>query len=99
LECPEVVCHDLAYGDYSGAAAMFWGVLGLRGFRRRIWPVGTLVILVMALLIQAVRAWLKVKDGNEAFKLVAAILTLLCAFGVGQLVNFLKEDQRDEFKK
>lgn len=74
----------------------FGGVLGLRGFRRRIWPIGALIVLDVVLLIQAGRAWLEIKAGNDAFKPVALILTLLVAFGIGQLVNFLQERRREK---
>jgi hypothetical protein len=85
----------LITGIAGGLASVLWGVLGLRGFRRRIWPISTLIVGDIALLIQAVRAWLEIKSGNDAFKPVAMILTLLLAFGIGQLVNFLQERRRE----
>lgn len=100
-----VLAHQLAPGfGYAamttgiagGVAAGFWGVAGLRGFRRRLWPIGTLVVLDVVLLIQVGRAWLEIKGGNDAFKPVALILTLLMAIGVGQLVNFVQGRSREE---
>jgi hypothetical protein len=86
----------LIAGIAGGLASVFWGVLGLRGFRRRIWPVSTLIVVDILVLIQAVRAWLEIKGGNDAFKPVAMILTLLLAFGIGQMVNFLQEGRREK---
>ena len=84
----------LITGIVGGVAAVVWGVLGLRGFRRRIWPISTLVIVVLLLLIQAVRGWLEVKAGNDAFQPVALILTLLMVFGIGQVVKFVRGNNR-----
>ncbi len=95
-----VLAHRLApdFGDATliagiagGALAVFWGVLGLRGFRRRIWPIATLTILNLVLLAQAVRAWMTVKGGTDALKPVALILTMMLAFGIVQLLNFMRE--------
>jgi hypothetical protein len=86
----------LMTGIAGGVLAAFWGVLGLRGFRRRIWPVGTLIVLDMVLLVQAIKAWLAIKNGTEALKPVALILTLLLTFGIGQLVNFLQGRSREK---
>ena len=93
---PDAGCAVLITGIAGGVAAVLWGVLGLCGFRRRIWPIGTLVVVNIALLIETVRAWLEVKGGNDAFKVVAAILTLLLAFGVGQLVNLERGRRREK---
>jgi hypothetical protein len=83
-------------GIAGGLASVLWGVLGLRGFQRRIWPISTLIVLVILLLIQTVGAWLKIKNGNDAVKPVAMILTLLLAFGIGQLLNFWQERSREK---
>ena len=100
-----VIAHRLApdfgnailiTGIAGGLASVLWGVLGLRGFRRRGWPISTLIVLVILLLIQTVGAWLKIKNENGAVKPVAMILTLLLAFGIGQLVNFLQECRREK---
>lgn len=69
-------------------------MLGLRGLRRRIWPIAMLIVLDIVLLVQAMNAWLAIKNGAEALKPVAIILTVLLVFGVGQLVNFLQENRR-----
>lgn len=92
---PDVGYSLLITGIAGGFAAMLWGVLGLRGFRRRIWPISTLMIVDLVLLVEAVSAWLEVKEGQDAFKLVAAILTLLLVLGIGQLVNFAQARSRD----
>ena len=86
----------LITGIAGGLASVFWGVLGLRGFRWRIWPISTLILVDILLLIQAVIAWLEIKSGNDAFKPVAMTLTLLLAFGIGQLVNFLQGRSREK---
>jgi hypothetical protein len=93
---PDAGYSVLIAGIVGGVAAVFWGVLGLRGFRRRIWPISTLMIVDLVLLVQAVRAWLAVNEGQDAFKLVAAILTLLLVLGIGQLVNFMQGRNRDK---
>jgi hypothetical protein len=89
----------LITGIAGGSASVFWGVLGLRGFRRRIWPISTLLVVAVVLLMQAVRAWLQIKDGNETYKLVAVSLTLLFVFDIGQLVNFLQERNRGKHSR
>lgn len=88
---PEFGYAILITGIAGGVLAAFWGVLGLWRFRRRIWPIGTLIVLDIVLLVQAVNAWLAIKEGNAALKPVALILTLLLAFGIGQLVNLVHE--------
>ena len=93
---PDAGYAVLITGIAGGVAAVLWGVLGLCGFRRRIWPVGTLMVVDIVLLIETVRAWVEVKGGNGAFKLVAAILTLLLAFGIGQLVNLERGRRREK---
>jgi len=91
---PDFGTATMITGIAGGVLAAFWGVLGLRGFRQRIWPIGTLVVLDIVLLVQAITAWLAIKGGTEAVKPVALILTLLLAFGIGQLVNFLQGSNR-----
>jgi hypothetical protein len=93
---PDYGSGALMTGIAGGVLAAFWGVLGLRGFRRRIWPIGTLIVLDIALLVQAVNAWLAIKAGTAALKPAAIILTLLLAFGLGQLVNFLQWRSREK---
>ncbi|MBE0541838.1 MAG: hypothetical protein IH623_10670 [Verrucomicrobia bacterium] len=93
---PDFGYATLITGIAGGSASVFWGVLGLRGFRRRIWPISTLLVVAVLLLMQAVRAWLQIKRGDETFKPVAVILTVLLAFGIGQLVNLAKATDRAE---
>lgn len=93
---PDLGFATLITGVTGGVLAVFWGVLGLRGYRRRIWPIGTLIVLDIVLLVQAIKAWLAIKNGTEALKPVALILTLLLAFGIGQLVNFLQGRSREK---
>ena len=93
---PDAGYWVLITGIAGGVAAVFWGVLGLRGFRRRICPISTLMVVDIVLLIQTVSAWLQVKGGKGVFKPVAGILTLLLGFGIGQLVNFMQEHKHGE---
>lgn len=93
---PDSGYATLITGITGGVLVVFWGVLGLRGFHRRIWPIGTLIVLDMVLLVQAITAWLAIKNGTEALKPVALILTLLLAFGIGQLVNLLQGRSREK---
>ena len=86
----------LITGVTGGMAAVILGLLGLRGFRRRIWPIGTLIALDLALLIQSVNCWLAVIAGNEAFKNVAWIVTLLLGIGVVQLLNFVQAKNHEK---
>ena len=91
-----LVAHRIA-PDFAGATLtlviagglfiMFWGVLGLRGFRRRAWPIGTVLIVAVLLLVQAVKAWFAMQAGVVGLKPVAAILFLLLVLAIGQLVN------------
>ncbi len=83
-------------GIAGGVGVAFWGVLGLRGFRRRIWPIGTLVVLDIVLLVQSVIVWMAIKSGRVELKPVVLIPPLLLAFGIGQLVNFLQAGRRKE---
>ncbi len=91
---PDFGYATMITGIAGGVLVAFWGVLGLRGFRRRIWPIGTLVGLDILLLVQSITVWLAIKGGIVALKPVALIPTLLLAFGIGQLLNFLQECRR-----
>jgi len=91
---PDFGYATLITGIAGGVLVVFWGVLGLRGFRRRIWPIGTLVVLDIMLLVQSVIVWRAIKGGVVVLKPVALISTLLLAFGIGQLLNFLQECRR-----
>jgi len=93
---PGVEHAVLISGVGGGAAAMFWGVLGLRGFRRRIWPISTLIVLDLVLLVGAGGAWLQMKNGNEGLKKLAVILTVLLVLGMGQLAGYLREGKNNQ---
>ncbi len=84
---PESGGVTLIIGITGGAASVTCGVLRLRRLCRRIWPIGTLAAVVVALSVQVIRAWLKVNAGTNELKPVAVILTVLLVFGIGQLVN------------
>jgi hypothetical protein len=91
---PEFGYSTLITGGAGGGIAVILGVLRLRGWRHQIWPIVTLILLDIALLFQAVKAWLAIKAGATLLKPVAIILTVLLVFGVGQLVNFIQENRR-----
>lgn len=77
----------LTTGMVGGAASITCGVLGLRGLRRRVSPVVTLLVVVISLSVQVIQAWLEIQAGTIALKPVAAILTVLWVCGIGQLVH------------
>lgn len=94
---PDFAYATLITGIVGGGLSGLCGLLGLRRRQRRIWPVGILVVLIAALLVQSIKAWLGViKAGTDALKPVAMILTALLVLGTGQLANFLKADRGDE---
>lgn len=76
-----------------GVLIMLLSVLGLRGFRRRSWPIVTLIVAAGLLLVLAARAWFAVKSGVDGMKPVAAILSLLLLFAVMQLVTFARPER------
>lgn len=100
-----VVAHRLApdWGDtvlitgIAGSAfALLWGALGLFGRCRHRWPIGTLIVLDAALLIQGVRVWREVIAGADALRPVGLILTVLLGAGICELANFLRAGTAEE---
>lgn len=73
-----------------------WGVLGLRGFQRRIWPIATLIGVDLGLLVQVVKIWLAIKAGGESLQPTAMILTVLLVCGIAQLINFVRVGRRGQ---
>jgi hypothetical protein len=73
-----------------GVLIMLTGVLGLRGFRRRSWPIGTITVAAGLHLVQAARAWFAVKSGVDGMKPVAVIFSLLLFFAIMQLVTLAR---------
>lgn len=93
---PDAGSVTLIIAIAGGCTSVIWGIIGLRGFRRRLWPIGTLIVVVVVLLIQAVRLWLEVRAGNDVFKFMAASVTMLLGLGIGQLVNFVQAHRQKE---
>jgi hypothetical protein len=96
---PELGWATLVTGTVGGVVIGLNGVIGwcgLRTPRRRVWTVITLSVVSIALLVQAVRAWLAVRAGVAAVKPVAVILTVLLVFGIGQLFNHVNASQGEE---
>jgi len=77
-----------------GALIMLMGVLGLLGFRRRAWPIVTLIMAAGLLLVQAAKAWFAVKSGVDGMKPAAVILSLLLFFAFMQLVTFARPERQ-----
>lgn len=99
-----VLAHWLApeYGPTTlilcvagGVLAGVWGVLGLRGFRRRGGSIGTLIVVDLVLAVQMTRTWLAVDVGIEALMPVAILLTVLLVCGITILVNFVRASWRE----
>lgn len=86
----------LITGLAGGVLAVFWGVLGLRGFRRRIWPIATLIGVDIGLLVQAVKVWLAIKGGIESLQPAAMILTVLLVCGIAELISFVRAGWRGQ---
>jgi hypothetical protein len=76
----------------GGLVIVFLAVLGLRGYRRRSWPIVTLIVVAALLVVQAARAWLAVKLGVDGTKPVAAILSLLLFFAIMEVVQIAKAE-------
>lgn len=93
---PDFGYATLVTGIVGGGLATFWGALGMRGIRRRRWPIGTLIAVDIALLVQACRAWLGVKEGTEILKRAALILTVLLACGIVELINYVRASRREQ---
>jgi len=93
---PDLVHTTLITGVAGGVLTSLWGVLGLRGFRRRVLPTVTLGVLAVVLLAQTVNAWSAMKTGVPAAKPVAVILTVLAVFAIGQLVNLVQAGRRPQ---
>lgn len=88
---PEFAGPLLVIGIGGGVLTAGWGVLGLRGICRRVWPIMTLTLIGLLLLVQAVKAWLALKDGAEGLKPVAVIISLLAFLAFGELLNLIQE--------
>jgi len=86
----------LITGLAGGILAVLCGVLGLRGSRRRIWPIATLIGVDIGLLVQAVNIWLAIKGGAESLQPTAMILTVLLVCGIAQLINFVRVGGRGQ---
>lgn len=95
---PDFAGTTLTIGVAGGVFTMLWGVLGLRGFRQRAWPIVTLTIVAVLLLVQAVKAWLALRAGGEALKPVAVILSVLVMFAIGQLMNLAQSGRNLRIK-
>lgn len=96
---PEFGTATLVIGLAGGVLIGLFGVLGLRRLRtprRRAGPVAMLSVVSIALMVQAIRAWLAVRAGVEAVKPVAVILTVLLVFGIGLLFNHVNTSQGEE---
>jgi hypothetical protein len=93
---PDAGYATLVTGTTGGLMAVFLGVLGLRGFRHRLWAIRMLAVLDIMLLVQTISAWLGAIGGGEAPRKVALILTLLLGIGIVQLVNFVQAKDRKE---
>lgn len=74
----------------GGLMIMLLGVLGLRGWHRRNWPILTVILIAGLLVVQAVRAWLAVKSDVTGLKPIAVILSLLLFFAIMQLMDFVR---------
>lgn len=93
---PELGHAILIVGVMGGALNCLWGVLGLRGLRCRIGPIGTLVIVNVALVVQWIRGWAAIRSGADTLKPTLIIVSVLLVFGIGQLIGFLS--RRNGFK-
>ena len=76
----------------AGLLIMFVAVLGLRGSRRRSWPIVTLMVVAALLLVQAARVWLAVKLGVDGTKPVAVIHSLLLFFAIMEVLQIAKAE-------
>jgi len=80
----------------GGLLVMLFGVLGLRGFCGHASPIVT--VTVVAVLVQAAKAWFAMKTGVVGLKPVAVIYFLLLFFAVGQLANLAQSGRQLRFK-
>lgn len=60
---PDLAGVTLTLAVTGGFFIVFWGVLGMRGFRRRSWPIATLMIVAILLILESVKAWFAIKAG------------------------------------
>lgn len=87
---PHCAATTLWVGIAGGVLSAILGVLGLRGYPLRRCAIGAMTILSLVLLVQAVSAWLAIREDVEGVKAASLIPTLLWAFAVGQLVNLIQ---------
>lgn len=93
-QVPDVGATTLIAALVGGVLSVFWGGLGLAGFRGRAGAIVTMADLAAVLFALAVKAWIAVNAGVQTLKLVALILTLLPIFAIGQLTNLRQAGHR-----
>lgn len=91
---PKLAGASLVVGITGGALCSICGICGLRGFGKRFYPIGMLLLLAIFLGAQAVVAWLK-KASEQSDERLAIIFIIATVLTAGQLINILKGENRN----
>ena len=85
---PEVARAARITGGAAGALCVLWGVLGLLGYRRRVWTGLTLGLVILALIPQSVNSWMP-PEGIEGGSVLSSVLVTLMFLTSVALMTYL----------
>jgi len=86
---PELARVTLITGIGGGVLSVLWGVLTLRGYKRRWWAVLTLAAVSAILLTQLVMIWGAPGDQQSKTRLAGVGMLVMLVFSFGLLMNLL----------
>ncbi len=84
---PGAARTTLIAGLAGGALSLIWGVLAVRGSRRKAFALLTLAAISYVLLSQAVLAWGGGKEGASPGRLASALMIVMLVFSMGMLLK------------
>jgi len=86
---PELANVTLITGIGGGVLSLLWGVLALRGYKRRWWAVLTLAAITAIVLSQLVMTWGAQGVEPSKARLAAVAMFVMMVFSFGLLMNLL----------
>ena len=83
---PTIARPTLITGLVGGALCLVWGILAVRGSRRKAWAILTLIPISYVMLSQAVLTWGGRSEGGSPTRLAPALMVVMLAFSIGMLL-------------